>query len=255
MKRKLVKKRIDQLLVERGFFPSRSRAQAAILEGLIYVSGKKVEKAGTFFSEDVEIEIKGEPYPYVSRGGVKLESALKKLKIEVSDKRVLDIGASTGGFTDCLLQHGVARVYAIDVGYGQLAWKLRQNPKVAVLERTNIRYLTLEKFLERFPEAKKQRPNFATIDVSFISLTKVLPAVYNLLGEKAEVLALIKPQFEARKEQVGKGGIVKDKKVHKEVIEKIIKSAREIGFTAKEVMPSPITGADGNVEYFIYLVK
>lgn len=194
-------------------------------------------------------------HSYVSRGGVKLEHALKKFKVNVKGKVAIDVGASTGGFTDCLLQHGAAKVYAVDVGYGQLAWKLRQDPRVIPVERTNIRYLTLEKFSKKFPVSSSQFPNLSTIDVSFISLTKVLPAVYNLLTDKAEVIALIKPQFEARREQVGKGGVVRDKKVHKEVIEKVKMSAEEIGFTVKGVTESPITGADGNVEFFIYLAK
>jgi len=243
-----MKERLDQLLVERGYFPSRIRAQAAILEGLVFVNNKRVDKAGAPLSSDVVIEVKGEPYPYVSRGGVKLDYALKEFKIKVKGKVAIDVGASTGGFTDCLLQHGAAKVYAIDVGYGLLDWKLRQDPRVKVIERTNIRYLT--------PEIIKAKiPNFATIDVSFISLSKVLPAVYNLLADKAEVVALIKPQFEARREQVGKGGIVKDEKVHKEVIEKVKRAVEEIGFKVQGVIPSPIAGADGNVEFLIYLLK
>jgi 23S rRNA (cytidine1920-2'-O)/16S rRNA (cytidine1409-2'-O)-methyltransferase len=245
-----MKKRLDQLLVDRGFFSSRTRAQAAILEGLVYVDGEKSEKAGTSFSSEVPIEVKGEEHPYVSRGGVKLEHALKKFKLKVKDKVAIDVGASTGGFTDCLLQHGAAKVYAVDVGYGQLAWKLRQDPRVKVIERTNIRYLTLKDIGLRTSDI-----GLCTIDVSFISLSKVLPAVYNLLADKAEVLALIKPQFEARREQVGKGGIVKDKKIHQEVIEKIKAEAEAIGLKAKGIVESPITGADGNVEFFIYLGK
>lgn len=199
--------------------------------------------------------MKKRPYPYVSRGGVKLEHALREFKVGVEGKVALDVGASTGGFTDCLLQHGAVKVYAIDVGYGQLEWKLRQDPRVKVIERTNIRYLSPEKFEARIPSSEFQIPNFATIDVSFISLSKVFPAVYNLLADKAEVVALIKPQFEARREQVGRGGIVKDEKVHKEVIEKVKKAAEENGFKVQGVIPSPIAGADGNVEFLIYLLK
>jgi 23S rRNA (cytidine1920-2'-O)/16S rRNA (cytidine1409-2'-O)-methyltransferase len=250
-----MKKRLDQLLVERGCFSSRSRAQAAILEGLVYAEGQKVEKAGALFTSEIAIEVKGKSHPYVSRGGVKLEQALKVFKAKIKGKVAIDVGASTGGFTDCLMQHGAVRVYAIDVGYGQLAWKLRQDPRVVPIERTNIRYLTPEEFQRRIPNSEFRIANLASIDVSFISLSKVLPAVYNLLGEKGEVIALIKPQFEARREQVGKGGIVKDKKVHKEVIEKVKAEAEAIGFKAKGVIQSPITGADGNVEFFIYLVK
>ncbi|MEE8637873.1 MAG: TlyA family RNA methyltransferase [Candidatus Margulisiibacteriota bacterium] len=250
-----MKKRLDQLLVEQGRFSSRSRAQAAILEGLVYIGGQKVEKAGALFSSEVAIEVKGESHPYASRGGVKLEQALKEFQIKVKGKVAVDVGASTGGFTDCLLQQGAAKVYAVDVGYGQLAWKLRQDPRVKVIERTNIRYLTPEKFREKISDFGFRISDFATIDVSFISLSKVLPAVYNLLGDKGEVIALIKPQFEARREQVGKGGIVKDNKVHKEVVEKVKAEAEAIGFKAKGVVQSPITGADGNVEFFIYLLK
>ena len=250
-----MKKRLDQLLVEGKYFSSRARAQAAILEGLVFVEGKKIEKAGALFPPEVRIEVKGEEHPYVSRGGVKLEQALKEFKVKVKDKAALDVGASTGGFTHCLLQHGAAKVYAIDVGYGQLAWKLRQDPRVKPIERTNIRYLTPEEFRRKIPNSQFQIPNLATMDVSFISLSKVLPAVYNLLEDKAEVIALIKPQFEARREQVGRGGIVKDKKVHQEVIQKVKAEAEVIGFKAKGVIQSPITGADGNVEFFIYLVK
>ncbi|KPJ67600.1 hypothetical protein AMJ44_07200 [candidate division WOR-1 bacterium DG_54_3] len=245
-----MKKRVDQLLVDRGYFSSRARAQASILAGLVYVSGKKIEKAGSLFSPEVAIEIRGKLHPYVSRGGIKLERALKEFKARVKGKVAIDVGASTGGFTDCLLQHGAARVYAVDVGYGQLAWKLRQDPRVKVIERTNIRYLTLKDL-----GLKTSDIGLCTIDVSFISLSKVLPAVYNLLGKKGEVAALIKPQFEARREQVGKGGIIKDKKVRKEVIEKVKAEAEAIGYKAKGVIQSPITGADGNVEFFIYLVK
>lgn len=187
---------------------------------------------------------------YVSRGGIKLEHAIKEFKVEVEGKIALDVGASTGGFTDCLLQHGAAKVYAVDVAYGQFAWKLRQDPRVKVIERTNARYLTLKDLGLRTSDIA-----LCVIDVSFISLSKVLPAVYNLLAERAEVIALIKPQFEAKREQVERGGIVKDKKVHEEVIEKVKAEAEAIGFKAKGVVKSPIEGADGNVEYFVYLSK
>lgn len=245
-----MKNRLDQLLVEQGFFSSRSRAQAAILEGSVFVNGKKIEKAGSLFSPDAAIEVKGKPHPYVSRGGVKLEKALDDFKIEVKGKIALDVGVSTGGFTDCLLQRGAKKVYAVDVGYGQLAWKLRQDQRVKVFERTNVRYLKLEDIGLQTSDI-----SLCTIDVSFISLSKVLPAVYNLLAEEAEVLALIKPQFEARREQVGKGGIVKDEKVRREVVEKVKAEAEALGFEAKGIAESPITGTDGNVEFFVYLLK
>jgi 23S rRNA (cytidine1920-2'-O)/16S rRNA (cytidine1409-2'-O)-methyltransferase len=189
-------------------------------------------------------------HPYASRGGVKLEHALREFKVEVKDKIVLDVGSSTGGFTDCLLQNGARQVYAVDVGYGLLAWKLRKDPRVKVVERTNIRYLKLEDLGLKTPEIE-----ISTIDVSFISLSKVLPTVYNLLVEKGQVIALIKPQFEARREQVGRGGIVRDERVHNEVIEKVKKAAQSMGFTVAGVTASPITGAEGNIEFFVYLIK
>jgi len=252
-----MKKRLDQILVEKKLFPSRTRAQAAIMAGLVFVAGQKVDKAGVSFSPDVSIEVKGEPHPYVSRGGVKLDAALEEFQINVSGKVCLDVGASTGGFTDCLLQRGAAKVYAVDVGYGQLAWKLRQDAKVKVFERTNIRYLTLKDIGPALPAGRLRTSDvgLAVIDASFISLSKIFPAVYKLLADKAEVIALIKPQFEAKREQVGKGGIVKDEKVRSEVVEKVTVAAEAIGFVAKEVIPSPITGADGNVEFLIYLTK
>jgi len=245
-----MKKRLDQLLVEKGFFPSRARAQAAVLAGLVFVNGKREDKAGAQFSPEARIEIKGQEHPYVSRGGVKLEKALAEFGVSSEGKACLDIGASTGGFTDCLLQRGAARVYAVDVGYGQIAWKLRQDPRVKVVERTNARHLRLQDLGLTGPAIE-----LAVIDVSFISLSKILPAVYNLLKDGAEAVALIKPQFEARREQVGKGGIVRDEAVRKEVIERVKAEAEAIGFKAKGVIASPISGADGNVEFLIHLVK
>ena len=242
--------RLDQLLVDKGFFSSRSQAHAAVLAGLVFVDQNKVDKAGTFFRPEVVIEVKGKPSPYVSRGGLKLAKALEEFKIEVKGKIALDIGASTGGFTDCLLQQGAEKVYAVDVGYGQLDWKLRNDPRVKVLERVNARYLTLAEL-----ELGTSNIELCTIDVSFISLTKILPVVYGLLTDKAEVIALIKPQFEAARKQVGKGGIVKDPAVHDEVIEKVSRFARELGFDVKGLTKSPIEGADGNVEFLIHLVK
>lgn len=245
-----MKKRIDQLLVENGHFSSRAKAQAAIMAGLVFVNKKRIDKAGTLLAPDATVEVKGKPHPYVGRGGVKLERALKEFNVDPAGKIALDVGASTGGFTDCLLQKGAGKVYAVDVGYGQLDWKLRQDPRVKVIERTNIRHLTLRDIGLRTSDI-----GLCVIDVSFISLSKILPAVYALLADNAEVLALIKPQFEARREQVGKGGIVRDAKVHQEVINRVRLDAEEIGFKAKGVVESPITGADGNIEFFIYLVK
>ena len=245
-----MKQRLDQLLVELDHFSSRTQAQAAIMAGLVYVDGQKADKAGRSYSPDVKIEVKGQPHPYVSRGGVKLEKALREFKIDVTGKTALDIGASTGGFTDCLLQHGARQVYSVDVGYGQLAWKLRQDPRVKVIERTNARKLTLNDL-----GLKTSDIELCVIDVSFISLSKILPAVYNLIMARAEVLALIKPQFEARREQIGKGGVIKDPQVHQEVVEKIKAEAKAIGFKVEGVIESPIKGAEGNVEFFVFLKK
>ncbi|MBU0672879.1 MAG: TlyA family RNA methyltransferase [Candidatus Margulisbacteria bacterium] len=245
-----MKKRLDQLLLERGLFPSRTRAQAAIMEGLVYVAGQKVEKSGYLFPPDIEIEVRGELHPYVSRGGVKLDSALAEFKINVKGKTALDVGASTGGFTDCLLQHGAAKVYAVDVGYGQLAWKLRQDPRVVAVERKNARFLTLKDL-----GLKVSDIGLATIDVSFISLSKILPAIYDLLTDQAEIVALIKPQFEAKRGDVGKGGIVRSEGVRSSVVEKVKAEAKALGLEAKGVIQSPITGADGNVEFLIHLTK
>ncbi len=245
-----MKQRLDQLLIDRGLFSSRAQAQAAIMAGLVFVNGQKSDKAGKSFPADIEIEVKGQPHPYVGRGGVKLAKALKEFKMNVEGKVAIDVGASTGGFTDCLLQNGANFVYAVDVGYGQLAWKLRQDPRVKVLERTNARNLTLQDL-----GLGTSNIALAVIDVSFISLAKILPAVYNLLTDQAEVIALIKPQFEARREQVGKGGIVKDKKVRQEVVERARREAEAIGFKAQGIIESPIKGADGNVEFLLFLKK
>ncbi|MFH1825806.1 MAG: TlyA family RNA methyltransferase [bacterium] len=245
-----MKKRLDHILVERELFPSRTRAQAAIMAGKIYINGQRSDKAGTLIDLQTEIEIRGENMPYVSRGGLKLEKALEEFGVDVREKVCLDVGASTGGFTDCLLQNGAVKVYALDVGYGQLAWKLRQDSRVVVIEKTNARYLTLESL-------KLQTPNIelCVIDVSFISLSKILPAVFNVLADDAIVVALIKPQFEAKREQVGKGGIVRSDEVRQEVIERVKQEADAIGFKTKGIIQSPITGADGNVEFLIYLSK
>jgi len=245
-----MKKRLDQLLMEREFFESRTKAQAAIMAGLVYIGEQKVDKAGTLVPPDCIIEVRGQVHPYVSRGGLKLAKALDEFKVDPKDKVCLDVGASTGGFTDCLLQRGATKVYAVDVGYGQLAWKLRSDPRVVVIERCNARNLQLKDF-----DPCPLTLDLAVIDVSFISLTKILPAVYNLLGEKGEVVALIKPQFEAGRGDVGKGGVVRSAVVREKVVEKIKNEAQALGYEVRGVIESPITGADGNVEFLIYLLK
>jgi 23S rRNA (cytidine1920-2'-O)/16S rRNA (cytidine1409-2'-O)-methyltransferase len=242
--------RLDHLLVEKGLFPSRTRAQAAIMAGIVFVNGQKAEKAGHSYPNEATIEIKGADHPYVGRGGLKLEAALKEFKLDPTGKTALDIGASTGGFTDCLLQHGAEKVFAVDVGYGQLDYKLRKDPRVVVIERTNARNLTLKEL-----GLSASNISLCVIDVSFISLTKILPAAHSVIQGGAEVIALIKPQFEAKREQVGRGGIVKDEAVRQEVIEKVKTAASALGFTVEGLIRSPIEGADGNVEYLIHLVK
>ncbi len=242
-----MKKRLDQFLVENGYFESRTRSQAAIMAGQILVNEQKIDKAGTLVDIDSKIRILGEKLKYVSRGGLKLEKALDGFKIDPSGMVCLDIGASTGGFTDCLLQRGAAKVYAVDVGYGQLDLKVRNNPKVVVIEKTNARYLR--------PEDIPDKAALAVIDVSFISLAKILPAVFDLLSEDGQVVALVKPQFEAGKDQVGKGGIVRDDTTRQEVLQKVIKEAEAIGFTFVASCDSPISGADGNREFLIHLRK
>lgn len=238
------KERLDVLLVNRGFFQSRERAKRAIMAGIVFVDGNKVDKAGTRVEEDSDIFVKKDPIPYVGRGGLKLEKALKHFDVDVKGKKALDIGASTGGFTDCLLQNGTEKVYAIDVGYGQLDWKLRKDPRVIVMERTNIRYVK--------PEDIGELCDIAVIDVAFISLTLVLPVVQDLLVADGEIIALIKPQFEAGREKVGKKGIVRDSEVHREVVEKIAKFMTDMGLCIKGITYSPVTGSDGNIEYLIY---
>lgn len=239
--------RIDRFLVERGLVESREKGQALILAGQVLVNNQKVDKPGVLVPTDAEIRIIGGQLPYVSRGGLKLEAALRQFRIDVSGKIALDVGASTGGFTDCLLQHGCKRVYAVDVGYGQLAWKLRQDPRVISIERTNIRGID--------PATIPEPIEVAVIDVSFISLEKVVPSVIPLLSQSAGIIALIKPQFEAGKDQVGKGGIVRDETARSAVVEKIARFFREHGFDVKGIIQSPITGQDGNVEFLIYAVR
>ena len=241
------KERLDVLLVEKNIAPSRELAKAYIMAGNVYVDDVKEEKAGTKIPVTAKITLKGNQMKYVSRGGYKLEKAIEEFKLSLAGCVCLDIGASTGGFTDCMLQNGAKKVYAIDVGYGQFAWKLRNDNRVVCLEKTNVRYITHEQIPEE--------ADFASIDVSFISLTKVLPSVINVLKQRGEVVCLIKPQFEAGREKVGKKGVVKDKKVHKEVIIKIIDYALEQNLAIHNISFSPIKGPEGNIEYLIYMEK
>ncbi len=241
------KDRLDILLVEKGFFTTREKAKSAIMAGEVLVDGEKFNKAGRMVRSDSNISAIRKETTYVSRGGEKLEKAIKKFDILVKGKRVIDVGASTGGFTDCLLKFGAKKVYCIDVGYGQLAWKLQKDSRVVVIDRTNIRYLTADKFDDLF--------ELATIDVSFISLDKVLSAVHNLIEEKGKVVALIKPQFEAGREYVQKGGLVKKAEVHQMVIERVGDKAQEMGFSIQGLTFSPLKKTSGNIEYLIYLVK
>lgn len=242
-----MKQRLDVLLVERGLAPSREKAKAIIMSGVVFVDGQREDKAGSSFDENVPIEVKGNTLKYVSRGGLKLEKAMSCFDVELSGKICMDVGSSTGGFTDCMLQNGAVKVYAVDVGNGQLDWKLRQDERVVCMEKTNIRYVT--------PDQIEDRINFSSIDVSFISLTKVLLPVKELLTDTGEIVCLIKPQFEAGREKVGKKGVVRDINVHKEVIHKVIDYAEEIGFTVCNLDFSPIKGPEGNIEYLLHLSK
>lgn len=239
------KERLDTLLVQRGFFESRSRAQAAIMAGQVLVNEQKIDKTGTQVAPDAAIRLLGGDLKYVSRGGLKLEKAVRCFNLDLTGKIAADIGASTGGFTDCALQNGAARVYAIDVGYGQLAWKLRSDERVVNMERTNVRYLEADTLPEKV--------DVATIDVAFISLDKVLPAVKKIIADDGIVIALIKPQFEAGKENVGKKGVVRDPQVHLTVINNVIATARELGFKIAGLDYSPVKGPEGNIEYLLYL--
>ncbi len=241
------KVRLDVLVHSLGLCESRERARAVIMAGQVYIDNIKHDKAGDMVPEDCTPEIRGETLHYVSRGGLKLEKAMREFPIELGGRVCMDIGASTGGFTDCMLQNGAAKVYSVDVGYGQLAWKLRGDERVVNMERTNIRYVTEEDIGEEI--------DFASIDVSFISLALVLPVAYRLLSAGGRCVALIKPQFEAGRAQVGKKGVVRDLNVHCEVIEKVVKIAREIGFGVLGLSFSPIKGPEGNIEYLIYLGK
>lgn len=243
-----MKERLDILLVKQGFAPSREKARAIIMAGSVFVDGQREDKAGTAFEESkVHIDIKGETPKYCSRGGLKLEKAMKEFEIGLSDLVCMDIGASTGGFTDCMLQSGAARVYSVDVGHGQLAWKLRNDERVVCMERTNFRYMK--------PEDIENRLDFASVDVSFISLTKILIPARNLLKERGRMVCLIKPQFEAGRENVGKKGVVRDSAIHEDVIRKIITYADMTGFEVKNLTFSPIKGPEGNIEYLIYIEK
>ena len=234
-------------MTEKNFFESRAKSQAMIMAGKILVNGQKIDKSGTMIEENAEIKIIGENLKYVSRGGLKLEKAIKVFEIDLNEKICADIGASTGGFTDCMLQNGAKKIYSIDVGYGQLAWKLRNDERVVNMERTNIRKVSRADFEEIL--------DFASIDVAFISLDKVLPIVYEILSEKGEVIALIKPQFEAGREKVGKKGVVKDKKVHEEVLKYVLNFAQNLNFKVCGLDYSPIKGPEGNIEYLTFLRK
>ncbi|MBS7227439.1 MAG: TlyA family RNA methyltransferase [Oscillospiraceae bacterium] len=239
------KTRLDVLLVERGLQETRQKAQATIMSGLVYVDGRKVDKAGTAVPDDARLEVRGSALRYVSRGGLKLEKAISAFRLSLDGALCADIGASTGGFTDCMLQNGAAKVYAVDVGYGQLDWKLRNDARVVCMERTNARYLDREQIPDEL--------DFASVDVSFISLRLILPAVHGLLKAGGHVACLIKPQFEAGREKVGKKGVVRDPAVHLEVLEQFLQNAKESGFTVLDITYSPIRGPEGNIEYLGYL--
>lgn len=247
MKTKNPRIRLDKLLVESGISPTRERAKALIMSGSVLVGESSIDKAGTLVSADAEITIKGQDNPYVSRGGLKLKGAFEKFGIDVKDLVAFDIGVSTGGFTDCLLQEGARKVYAIDVGYGQLAWKLRQDKRVVVFERSNIRYFS--------GEGIEDEIDIVTIDVSFISLKLVIPVVVKLIPEDAVILALVKPQFEAGRGEVGKKGVVRDPAVHKRVVDGIVEFARGLNLEIIGTCESPVTGPAGNKEFFIYARK
>ena len=242
-----MKERLDVLLVQKGLAPSREKAKTMIMEGNVFVDNQREDKAGTFFDPSVNIEIHGNTLRYVSRGGLKLEKAMEKFDITLDGKVCMDVGASTGGFTDCMLQNGAVKVYSVDVGYGQLDWKLRQDPRVVCMEKTNFRYMVREDIQDDL--------DFASVDVSFISLTKILGPAYNLLKTDAQMVCLIKPQFEAGKEKVGKKGVVREPSVHREVIEMVMDYAVSIGFEILHLDFSPIRGPEGNIEYLLHIYK
>ena len=248
-KKQKAKERLDLLMMEQGLATSREKAKAIIMSGIVYVDGQKEDKAGSMIKRTAKIEVRGTTLKYVSRGGLKLEKAMECFGVTLQDKVCMDVGSSTGGFTDCMLQNGAVKVYSVDVGHGQLDWKLRNDERVVCMEKTNIRYVTLE-------DERIEGPiDFASIDVSFISLTKVLPAARNLLKENGEIVSLIKPQFEAGREQVGKKGVVRDQKVHLQVIEMVTEFAISIGFELLHLDFSPIKGPEGNIEYLLHMRK
>lgn len=242
-----VKKRLDVLLVEQGYADSRAKAQAIIMSGQVYVQGQKADKPGISYEENVSIEVRGATCPYVSRGGLKLEKALRDFRVNPEGYVCSDSGASTGGFTDCLLQQGAKKVFAIDVGYGQLDWKIRSDPRVVVMERTNVRYVT--------PEQLGEPLDLSVVDVSFISLKIVLPVIKTFLKPCGQVLCLIKPQFEAGKEKVGKKGVVRDPEVHKEVLDNFVQLTKELDLTILGLTFSPVKGPEGNIEFLAHLTK
>ena len=242
-----MKERLDVLLVKRGLAESREKAKAIIMSGIVYVEDQKEDKAGTTFDENAKIEVRGSTLKYVSRGGLKLEKAMAEFPIVLTDKVCMDIGASTGGFTDCMLQSGAQKVYSVDVGHGQLAWKLRQDERVVCMEKTNFRYLTREQIADDL--------DFASVDVSFISLTKILLPAWRLLKTGGQMVCLIKPQFEAGREKVGKKGVVRERSVHREVIAKVMDFADIVQFEVLGLTWSPIKGPEGNIEYLIFLQK
>lgn len=242
-----MKDRLDKILVLKGIIDSRERAKALIMEGKILINGMPATKAGAIINQDAVIELKGEGIPYVSRGGLKLEAAINHFNLDLKDKIAMDVGVSTGGFTDCMLQKGAKKIYCIDVGYGQIAWSLRNDPRIILYERTNIRYLEKEKI----PDAI----DIATVDVSFISLTKVVPKVVEFLKESGEILMLVKPQFEVGKGKVGKGGIVRDEEQRIKAVESVKTMLRESGLNTIGTFQSPIPGQKGNVEYFLYMKR
>ena len=244
---KNLKERLDTLLVRQGYYESREKAKRAIMAGIVFVNGQKSDKAGNMIDTEAEIFVKENICPYVSRGGLKLEKSIKMFNLDLTDDVCMDIGASTGGFTDCMLQNGAVRVYAVDVGYGQLDWKLRNDERVVNMEKCNVRYLD--------PETISEPVDFISIDVSFISLKLIFPVAAQLLADDGHIVCLVKPQFEAGREQVGKKGIVRDRKVHEEVIENVIKYAADNGLYPHGLTFSPVTGAKGNIEYLLDLSK
>lgn len=242
----MAKKRLDLLLVERNLIETREKAKRAIMAGLVFSEQERLDKPGVKVEEDIPLTVKGKAIPYVGRGGLKLEKALEVFHISAEERIMVDVGSSTGGFTDCALQNGARLCYAVDVGYNQLDWKLRSDPRVVVMERTNFRYATPDMF-------EQGRPDLASIDVSFISLKLMLPPLTDILAENSDVIALIKPQFEAGKEQVGKKGIVRDSKIHRQVVEDTLAFAENLGYSIQDLTYSPITGGDGNIEFLVHL--